>query len=96
MPQVSIQPVKIFCVWGRDFIGPFPKSGHYKYILLAVFYVSKWVEAKATTTNDLRTISEFLKSNIFNHFGVPKVIIDDQGTHFCNSVKKKIMEKYGV
>nr|GEV20756.1 DNA-directed DNA polymerase [Tanacetum cinerariifolium] len=46
MPQNSIQVCKIFDVWGIDFKGPFPSSRGNKYILVAVDYLSKWVEAK--------------------------------------------------
>jgi len=42
----------VFDVWGIDFMGPFPVSFGFTYILLVVDYVSKWVEAKATGTND--------------------------------------------
>ncbi|XP_070675706.1 uncharacterized protein [Malus domestica] len=48
MPQTPILVVEIFDVWGIDFMGPFPTSFGFTYILLAVDYVSKWVEAKAT------------------------------------------------
>ncbi|MBT0984552.1 hypothetical protein KJ032_26285, partial [Salmonella enterica subsp. enterica serovar Typhimurium] len=65
MPQVSILNVEIFDVWGIDFMGPFPSSHGFLYILLAVDYVSKWVEAKATKTNDSKVVSDFIKSNIF-------------------------------
>ena len=51
MPQTPIL-VEIFDVWGIDFIGPFPSSYGKLYILLAVDYVSKWVKARATHTND--------------------------------------------
>ncbi|GJU20439.1 reverse transcriptase domain-containing protein [Tanacetum coccineum] len=37
---------------GIDFMGPFPASRGNKYILVAVDYLSKWVEAKALPTND--------------------------------------------
>nr|GEX28643.1 reverse transcriptase domain-containing protein [Tanacetum cinerariifolium] len=47
MPQNSIQTCEIFDVWGIDFMGPFPSSRGNKYILVAVGYLSKWVEAKA-------------------------------------------------
>jgi len=52
MPLRTMQEVEIFDVWGIDFMGPFPSSGANKYILVAVDYVSKWVEAIATPTND--------------------------------------------
>nr|GFC47508.1 reverse transcriptase domain-containing protein [Tanacetum cinerariifolium] len=52
MPQNFNQICKIFDVWGIDFIGPFSSSKGNKYILVAVDYLSKWVEAKALPTND--------------------------------------------
>ncbi|GJX78609.1 reverse transcriptase domain-containing protein [Tanacetum coccineum] len=52
MPQNSIQVCEIFDVWGIDFMGQFPSSRGKKYILVAVDYLSKWVEAKALPTND--------------------------------------------
>nr|GFA34339.1 reverse transcriptase domain-containing protein [Tanacetum cinerariifolium] len=47
MPQNFIQIFEIFDVWGINFMGPFPSSKGNKYILVAVDYLSKWVEAKA-------------------------------------------------
>ncbi|GKA75450.1 reverse transcriptase domain-containing protein [Tanacetum coccineum] len=61
MPQNSIQVCEIFDVWGIDFMGPFPSSRGYKYILVAIDYLSKWVEAKALPTNDARVVVKFLK-----------------------------------
>ncbi|GJQ97949.1 reverse transcriptase domain-containing protein [Tanacetum coccineum] len=62
MPQNSIQVCKIFDVWGIDFMGPFLSSRGNKYILVAVDYLSKWVEGKALPTNDARVVCKFLKS----------------------------------
>ncbi|GJS44194.1 reverse transcriptase domain-containing protein [Tanacetum coccineum] len=56
MPQNAIQVCEIFDVWGINFMGPFPSSQGNKYILVAVDYLSKWVEAKALPTNDARVV----------------------------------------
>nr|GEZ27584.1 reverse transcriptase domain-containing protein [Tanacetum cinerariifolium] len=95
MPQNSIQVCEFFDVWGIDFMGPFPSSKGNKYILVAVDYLLKWVEAKALPTNDSRVVVKFLKS-LFSWFGTPKAIISDRGTHFCNNQFTRIMSKYGV
>ena len=52
---------------------------------MVVDYVSKWVEAVAASKSDAKTIVKFLKKNIFARFGVPGVLINDGGSHFCNS-----------
>ncbi|RDY10003.1 gag-pol, partial [Mucuna pruriens] len=76
--------------------GPFQVSNGYSYILLAVDYVSRWVKAIATKTNDARVVVDFLKSNIFCRFGVSKALISDQDSHFCNNVMSSLLHKYGV
>nr|GFA61877.1 reverse transcriptase domain-containing protein [Tanacetum cinerariifolium] len=76
-------------------MGPFPSSRGNRYILVAVDYLSKWVEAKALPTNDGRVVCKFLKS-LFARFGTPRAIISDRGTHFCNDQFAKVMRKYGV
>nr|GFB30570.1 reverse transcriptase domain-containing protein [Tanacetum cinerariifolium] len=62
MPQDFVQNCEIFDVWGIDFMGPFPSSKGNKYILVAVDYLSKWVETKALPTNDARVVVKFLKN----------------------------------
>ncbi|KAM2605235.1 hypothetical protein TB2_034055 [Malus domestica] len=96
MPQVSILNVEIFDVWGIDFMCPFPSSYGFMYILLAVDYVSKWVEAKATRTNDSKVVADFIRTNIFARFGMPRVIISDGGSHFCNQTIEALLRKYSV
>ena len=91
-----LQQPMLYCevcdIWGIDFMGPFPPSFGFSYILLAVDYVSKWVEAIATRTNDSRVVMSFVRSNIFCRFGIPRVIISDQGTHFCNRILENILK----
>nr|XP_027067480.1 uncharacterized protein LOC113693099 [Coffea arabica] len=85
----------LFDVWGIDFMGPFPSSFNNKYILVAVDYVSKWVEAIASSTNDSKIVLRFLKKNIFSRFGIPKAIVSDEGKHFCNKQLDSLLFKYG-
>ena len=95
-PMPPILEVELFDLWGIDFMGPFPASYNNLYILLAVDYVSKWVEAIPTRTNDAKVVAKFLRSNIFSRFGTPRALITDNGTHFCNKVIDKVLQKYGV
>ncbi|GJU38952.1 reverse transcriptase domain-containing protein [Tanacetum coccineum] len=80
---------------GIDFMGPFLSSHGNKYILIAVDYLLKWVEAKVLPTNDARVVVKFLKS-LFARFGTPRAIISDRGTYFCNDQFAKVMSKYRV
>lgn len=59
-------------------------------------YVSKWVKALATPTNDSKVVLTFLRKNIFTRFGTPRAIISDEGTHFCNMQFEALLSKYGV
>lgn len=84
MPLNNILVVELFDVWGIDFMGPFSNSYGNMCILVAVDYVSKWVEAVAMPSNDARVVVNFVRKNIFSRFGVPRAIISDGGSHFCN------------
>ncbi|BBN70282.1 transposable element gene [Prunus dulcis] len=96
MPLTDILIIDIFDVWGIDFMGPFPTSYGFEYILVAVDYVSKWVEAIATRTNDAKVVINFLKGNRFTRFGTPKAIISDGGSHFVNQAFAALVKKYGI
>ncbi|KAI5350648.1 hypothetical protein L3X38_003539 [Prunus dulcis] len=80
------------CDRGIDFMGPFPSSFGYTYILVAVDYVSKWVEATATKTNDHKVVLKCLRDNIFRRFSTPRAVIND-GAHFCNKPFEALMKK---
>ncbi|XP_070662324.1 uncharacterized protein [Malus domestica] len=56
----------------------------------------KWVEAKSTWTNDSEVIADFIRTNIFARFGMPRVIISDGGSHFCNRTIEALLRKYNV
>ncbi|XP_010501857.1 PREDICTED: uncharacterized protein LOC104779173 [Camelina sativa] len=96
MPQNFILEVEVFDIWGIDFMGPFPTSNGYEYILVDVDYVSKWVEAIASATNDSSVVVMMFKTIIFPRFGVPRVVISDGGKHFINQNLANRFRKNGV
>ena len=88
--------VQIFYVWGIDFMGPFPSSFGNIYILLAMDYVSKWVEAIACPRNDAITVVGFIQRYILSRFGAPKTSISDEESHFANKVFAKLISRYEI
>ncbi|XP_015166984.1 uncharacterized protein K02A2.6-like [Solanum tuberosum] len=77
-------------------MGPFVSSFGNMYILVAMDYVSKWVEAVARPNNEGKSIVQFLKHYIFAGFVTPRAIISDKGSHFCNRLFATALSKYGV
>jgi hypothetical protein len=86
-------------IWGLDLLGPLPPAqGNLKYVVVAVEYFSKWIEAKPLTTITSVTVQKFFWQNIVCRFGVPKAITVDNGTQFdaetfkdfCNQIGTKI------
>ena len=96
IPLQGILVVHIFYVWGIDFMGHFPPSFGNQYILLAVDYVSKWVEAISCLMNDGNTVVGFIQRNILSRFGAPRIIISDEESHFANKLFSKLMSRYGI
>lgn len=88
--------VELFDVWGIDFMGLFPASDGFLYIIVSVEYVSKWVEALPTKTNDHKVVLSFLKEHIFTRFCTPRAIISDGGSHFVNKPFASLMKKYNI
>ncbi|XP_059631160.1 uncharacterized protein LOC132274029, partial [Cornus florida] len=66
-------------------------GGHF-----TVDYVSKWVDAEATKTDDHKVVIHFIQSHIFSRFGTPRAIISDGGSHFRNRYLKSVLAKYSV
>jgi hypothetical protein len=85
--------------WSLDMLGPLPPAqGNLKYVMVAVEYFSKWIEAKPLATITSATVQKFFWQNIFCRCGVPKAITVDNGTQldvetfktFCNQIGTKI------
>jgi hypothetical protein len=82
-------PKKPFKKWGLDFIGHvklISKMSSNWYILIAINYVTKWVEARAFHTNTTAITTKFMYEHILMRFRCLLTIVIDQGTHFINDV----------
>ena len=74
----TIQSLWPFFQWGIDIVGPFLEApGRVKFLLVAVNYFTKWVEAKLLATITGKNVLNFVWSNIVCRFGVPHEIISD-------------------
>jgi hypothetical protein len=71
MSLTSNIQINIFDVWGIDFMGPFPNSEGYEYILVADYYVSKWVEALPYRAIDAMHSKRMFHKVMFPRYGVP-------------------------
>ena len=96
MPLKNNLQVELFDVWGIDFMGPFPKSENCEYILVVMDYVSKWVEVIPCQTPDSKHAKRMFHKVIFPHFGMPRMVISDGGSHFINKVFWKYLAEHGV
>ena len=76
-------------------MGPFTSSYRNQYTLVSVDYMSKWVKAIVIPNNDTRVVVKFLKK-IFTRLGVPRALISDEGSHFCNKQFESLLKRYGV
>ncbi|XP_028059527.1 uncharacterized protein LOC114263224 [Camellia sinensis] len=94
MSMTPILIVEIFHVWDIDFMGSFPPSFDFEYILVAMDYISKWVKEVATKTNNHKVVVKFLHETIFCRFVFPRAIISDDGKHFCNLFFEALVRKY--
>ncbi|XP_073152632.1 uncharacterized protein [Henckelia pumila] len=73
-----------FDQWGMDIVGPFPVStGQRKFLLVAIDYFSKWVEAKTLAKITENEVLNFLWKNIVCRFGIPRRLASDNGRQFC-------------
>ncbi|XP_011074079.1 uncharacterized protein LOC105158875 [Sesamum indicum] len=85
-PATPVEPIKIACPfdqWGIDIVGPFPPApAQKKFIIVAVEYFTKWVEAEAVAKIYENEVINFVWKNIICRFGLPRILISDNGTQF--------------
>nr|CAD40178.2 OSJNBa0061A09.17 [Oryza sativa Japonica Group] len=96
MPLTYNLQVELFDVWGIDFMGPFPKFYDCEYILVAVDYVSKWVEAMPCRAANTKHAHRMFDEIIFPCFGTPRTVISDGGSHFIDKTFQNFLQELGA
>ncbi|XP_061351015.1 uncharacterized protein LOC133296083 [Gastrolobium bilobum] len=82
-----------FYQWGMDILGPFPiTAGGVKWLLVAIDYFSKWIEAEALATISANKVRRFFYRQIISRFGIPHTIITDNGTQFMDRKFNQILQ----
>ncbi|GJV81241.1 reverse transcriptase domain-containing protein [Tanacetum coccineum] len=88
-PQQELTPITSpwpFHKWGIDIAGPFPvAAGGLKFLIVAIDYFTKWIEAKAVATITGNQVKRFVWDNIVCRFGLPGEIVSDNGKQFCDN-----------
>jgi hypothetical protein len=85
--------------WGLDFMGPIKpiaKNTSNQYIIVAIDYTIKWVEAKVLGNNITKNIAKYIYENIITRFGCPTHFVSDQGSHFINKTIEVLVEEFMI
>ena len=78
-------------------MGPFPKAmGNKKYLLVCTDYFTKWVEAEPLANIRDVDVKRFIWKSIVTRFGVPNVLISDNGLQFDSKAFRKYCSDLGI
>ncbi|MCO5578765.1 hypothetical protein L7F22_032611 [Adiantum nelumboides] len=99
MPLQPVLPLESFQKWQLDFIGPFKRAtattGN-RYILSAIDYATKWVEAWSLEDNTVVSVAQCLYKDVFSRYGCPIELVNDWRGHFFSKVMEKMLQFYFV
>jgi hypothetical protein len=85
-----------FAIWGLDLVGPYKKApGSYTHLLIAVDKFTKWIEAKPITSVTSDQAVSFVR-NIIHRFGVPNLIITNNGMQFTTKSFLRFCDEYHI
>ncbi|XP_057418261.1 uncharacterized protein LOC130712444 [Lotus japonicus] len=86
-----------FAMWGTDILGPFPRAkAQMKFIVVAVDYFTKWIEAEALATITAAKVRNFLWRRVVCRFGVPMALVMDNGTQFTSALTRDFCADLGI
>ncbi|KAJ1685137.1 hypothetical protein LUZ63_016527 [Rhynchospora breviuscula] len=96
-PKQSISSPWPFDMWGIDLLGPFPQGqGNVKFLVVAVEYFTKWIEAKPLATITSQKVVDFVRHQIVYRYGLPHTIISDNGTQFTGAPFQDFCKGLGI
>lgn len=98
-PFGLLQPVEVdtaFHTVGLDIVGPLQPSRRCRWIIVAIDYLTKFIEAKAVTNTEARTVQKFIERRIILKHGCPAVLITDRGTQMMAKSTEKYLEHRGI
>ncbi|XP_071688006.1 uncharacterized protein [Rutidosis leptorrhynchoides] len=94
---ISVSSAWTFCKWAIDIVGPFPRSvGNAKFLVVAIDFFSKWVEAKVLAKITGENIKKFVWSDIVCRYGLPNEIVSDNGKHFVDNPFRSWCEELNI
>ena len=86
-----------FAQWGLDIMGPFPTAlRQLKFLIVGIDYFTKWVEAEPLATITEKSIRTFVWRNIICRYGIPRVLVFDNGKQFDNSAFRDFYLELGI
>ncbi|XP_055814565.1 uncharacterized protein LOC129884264 [Solanum dulcamara] len=87
-----------FSAWGMDVIRPIdpPASNGHRFILVAIDYFTKWVEASTYKAVTKKVVADFVRNNIICRFGIPESIITDNAANLNSDLMKEICERFKI
>eukprot|EP00253_Pinus_taeda_P036177 PITA_36177 len=95
LPQITLQPIE---KWVINFVGPIEPQGKMGtcYIITAIEYLTRWVEAQPVKDCMAATITNVLFKNVLTRFGCPKILMSDRATHFLNETISTLTKEFHI
>uniref|UniRef100_A0A2N9G657 Uncharacterized protein n=1 Tax=Fagus sylvatica TaxID=28930 RepID=A0A2N9G657_FAGSY len=87
-----------FSAWGMDVIGaitPKASNGH-EFILVAIDYFTKWVEACSFKNVTQVAVTRFVKNNIICRYGMPEMLITDNASNLNNRMMDQLCQQFKI
>jgi transposase InsO family protein len=99
-PAANLNPIASpwpFSQWGLDIVGPLHRApGNRQWLIVATDYFTKWVEAEPLVHITDADSKRFVWKNIITHFGIPRVLMSDNGSQFVSGPFREFCEQYGI